>query len=170
MLTGSELFLGEPVKHQLPIPPPPEILPSPPQSLCVEPGSLVSHHNQLNSTGVEAPEQPRISCKEIRPATVSGWRHTNARDLEQEGNVSLGAVVGVKPGKSNSLATLREIMIFQIGWQRGDVEAGNQRTVRSRRMVRRRAARQIAAELLSFAGSTIIRVFGLFSTAVSTKQ
>ena len=50
-------------------------------------------------TGVKAPEQPRLTCKEMPSTTFGGFRHANviARAMEQGGRISLPAVVGVKP-------------------------------------------------------------------------
>ena len=44
---------------------------------------------QLVGTGVETPEHPRLSCREIRLTTAGGYRHTDVRGLGQESSISL---------------------------------------------------------------------------------
>ena len=105
---------------------------------------------------MEAPKQPRLLYREIRSTTVGGCRHANVEGLEQGDSISLRAIVGAKPGKTTHLATLREIVILQMDWPHGEVEMGNEqhKAVRSRRMMERYAARQIADVVLYFAGSS----------------
>ena len=76
---------------------------------------------QRAGTGVEAPGQQSLSNREIRPITISGCWHADARDL----GVSiffLQAATGMKSNITLQVTTRREIVIIPMGWKQGEVE------------------------------------------------
>ena len=54
--------------------------------------------HQLVRTGVEAPEQLRLSCREKRPTAVGGCRYADG-SLKKRGSISLQVIVRVKSDK-----------------------------------------------------------------------
>ena len=56
--------------------------------------------------GVEAPKQPRFSCRDVCATTVGGCRHADARDSGLGGSICLQAIVGVKPDKPTQSSAL----------------------------------------------------------------
>ena len=63
-------------------------------------------------TDVEAPEQPRLSYKEMRRTTVVGCRHADG-SLEQGGTISLQVIVVAQPDKTKKLAASCKISTLQ---------------------------------------------------------
>ena len=65
-------------------------------------------------TDVKIPKQPRLLRREMRSTTIDRCRNTNTGGSEQGRSISLGAIVGVKPGKTTNLTALHMIVVLQI--------------------------------------------------------
>ena len=87
--------------------------------------------------------------------TVDGYTH--ADDSAELGEILfLQVAVRIKPdSRTSSIATSCKVVVLSMSWQQGKVvelDYKQTKIVSSRRMMGRRAARQTAAILLSFAG------------------
>ena len=72
--------------------------------------------------GMEAPEQPRLSCREVQSTTVGGCRHADGRGSEQRDSTSLQALVVETRDKTSKLAASCQIVAVQMGWLHGKME------------------------------------------------
>ena len=77
-------------------------------------------------TDVKVPKQPRLLRKEMRSTTIDRCRNTNTGGSEQGRSISLGAIVGVKPGKTTNLTALHMIVVLQIDSLPVEMEIDNE--------------------------------------------
>ena len=80
-------------------------------------------------TGVEAPGQPRLSCRQMQRTTVGGCRHAYSR-LGQR-IIIFQIIVGVKPDKQALLcgASCKIVISPLMGWQQGEGESDNEQLI-----------------------------------------